>query len=90
MKSFELTEVARTDLLDIWDDIRVDNIDAADKVIDRLHDAFVKLGRNPLMGHLREDLADQEHRFFPVYSYLIVYLATSKPHPDRPCASCCA
>lgn len=32
-----------------------------------------------MIGHLREDLADQEHRFFLVYSYLIVYLATGKP-----------
>lgn len=75
MKSFELTEAARADLLDIWDYIRVDNIDAAVKVIDRLHDAFVKLGRNPRMGHVREDLADPEHRSFPIYSYLIVQLA---------------
>jgi hypothetical protein len=32
MKSFEVTEAARTDLLEIWDCIRADNIDAADKV----------------------------------------------------------
>lgn len=46
MKSFEVTEAARTDLLEIWQYIRADSIDAADKVIDRLHDAFVRLGRN--------------------------------------------
>jgi plasmid stabilization system protein ParE len=79
MKSFEVTEAARTDLLEIWQYIRTDNIDAADKVIDRLHAAFVKLGRNPSLGHLREDLADSEHRFYLVYSYMIVYLAASKP-----------
>ena len=79
MTSFEVTEAARKDLLDIWDYIRVDNLDAADKVFGRLHDTFVKLGRNPLLGHLREDLADSEHRFFLVYSYLVVYLASSKP-----------
>jgi len=50
MKSFQVTEAARTDLLEIWQYIRADNIDAADNVIDRLHDAFVKLGRNPMIG----------------------------------------
>ena len=79
MRAFEVTEAARADLFEIWDYIRADNIDAADRVIDRLHDAFVKLGRNPMLGHLREDLADREHRFFLVYSYLIVYLAVNKP-----------
>ena|SRR5579872_5016627 len=79
MKSFEVTEAARTDLLEIWDYIRADNIDAADKVIERLHDAFVKLGRNPMLGHVREDLADSEHRFFLVYSYMVVYFASKKP-----------
>jgi plasmid stabilization system protein ParE len=79
MKSFEVTEAARTDLIEIWDYIRADNIAAADKVIHRLHDTFVKLGRNPMLGHLREDLADSEHRFFLVYSYMVVYLAAEKP-----------
>ena len=79
MKSFEVAEAARADLFEIWDYICADNIDAADKVIERLHDAFVKLGRNPMLGHVREDLADSEHRFFLVYSYLVVYLASKKP-----------
>lgn len=54
--------------------------------MDRLHDAFVKLGRNPMLGHLREDLADSEHRFFLVYSYMmVVYLASKEAYSDRPC-----
>ena len=40
-ESFEVTEAARTDPLEIWDYIRADSLDAADKVIDRLHDALV-------------------------------------------------
>ncbi len=64
MKSFELTEAARTDLLEIWDYIRADNIDAADRVIDHLHNAFVKLGGNSMLGHVREDLADVGIGFF--------------------------
>ena len=48
-------------------------------MIDRLRDTFVKLGRNPMLGHLRQDLADSEHRFFLVYSYMVVYLVSKKP-----------
>lgn len=31
------------------------------------------------MGHIREDLADEHHRFFPVFSYLIAYLHDKRP-----------
>ncbi len=31
------------------------------------------------MGHLREDLAEEPLRFWPVYSYLIIYRPDSRP-----------
>jgi toxin ParE1/3/4 len=31
------------------------------------------------LGHWREGLTDKRHRFFLVYSYLIVYLHETKP-----------
>lgn len=34
---------------------------------------------NPGIGHVREDLADKRHRFFPLGSYLIVYRSEAKP-----------
>jgi antitoxin ParD1/3/4/toxin ParE1/3/4 len=37
------------------------------------------LARTPGTGHLREDLADRRHRFFLVYSYLIVYRPDTQP-----------
>ncbi|MGH9662963.1 MAG: type II toxin-antitoxin system RelE/ParE family toxin [Bryobacteraceae bacterium] len=79
MRAFDVTETARKDLLEIWEYIWADNLDAADRVIDRLHDAFEKLSPNPLIGHLREDLASPPHRFFLVYSYLIIYMADTRP-----------
>lgn len=79
MSAFDLTETARKDLLEIWEYIGAENLDAADRVIHRLHDAFEKLSRNPLLGHLREDLASKSHRFLLVYSYLIVYMADTRP-----------
>lgn len=38
-----------------------------------------KLSEVPGIGHLREDLADRQHRFFLVHSYLVVY--RSEPTP---------
>lgn len=38
-----------------------------------------KLGENPGIGQWREELTDKGHRFFLVYSYLIVYRHETKP-----------
>lgn len=38
-----------------------------------------RLAKTPGIGHLRADLADRRHRFFLVYSYLIVYRFETKP-----------
>jgi toxin ParE1/3/4 len=73
MKGFVLTPRAKQDVNDIWDYIADDNIEAADRVLDALEGAMAKLAKNPGIGHWREELADKRHRFFLVYSYLIVY-----------------
>lgn len=79
MKRFIFTPRARHDVNDIWDYIADDNIAAADRVLDALHNAMVKLAKSPGIGHWREELTDKRHRFFPVYSYLIVYRHETKP-----------
>jgi antitoxin ParD1/3/4/toxin ParE1/3/4 len=38
-----------------------------------------RLAQTPGMGHLREDLADEPLRFWPVYSYLIIYRPETDP-----------
>jgi plasmid stabilization system protein ParE len=73
MKPFLLTPRADQDVSDIWDYIAGDSIEAADRVLDALEKALCKLAKNPGIGHMREELADRRHRFFLVYSYLIVY-----------------
>jgi plasmid stabilization system protein ParE len=73
MKRYILTPRAKRDVSDIWDSIADDNIEAADRVLDALESAMVNLTKNPGMGHWREELADKSHRFWLVYSYLIVY-----------------
>jgi len=50
-----------------------DNIDAADRWIERLFDAFDALARAPGMGHKREDLTAYPILFWPVGTYLILY-----------------
>ena len=79
MKRFILTPRAQQDLNHIWDYIAGDNIEAADRVLDDLARAIRKLAKNPGLGHRRDDLADERHRFYLVYSYLIVYRPGAKP-----------
>jgi plasmid stabilization system protein ParE len=79
MKGFILTPRAKQDLNEIWDYIADDDIEAADRVLDALEAAIGKLARSPGIGHWREDLTDKRHRFFLVYSYLIIYRHETKP-----------
>jgi plasmid stabilization system protein ParE len=79
VKSFVFTPLAARDLNEIWDYLAGDNIKAADRVLDALEKALHGLAKNPGKGHWRDDLADRRHRFFLVYSYLIVYRPETKP-----------
>ena len=79
MKRFILTPRAKQDVNDIWDYIANDNIEAADRVLDALDNAMIKLAKNPGIGHRRDELTDKRHRFLLVYSYLIVYRHETKP-----------
>jgi plasmid stabilization system protein ParE len=79
MKGFILTSKAKQDLSEVWDYIADDDMQAADRVLDALEAAMVKLAKNPGLGHWSEDLTDKRHRFFLVYSYLIVYRHETKP-----------
>ena len=76
---FALTPQARADLVNIWNYIAEDNPEQADRVLERLFDAFARLAQTPGMGHHREDLADARHRFWAVYSYVIAYRDQIKP-----------
>jgi len=79
MPGYFLVPQARTDLREILRYIAEDSVDAADKVLDRFLEIFELLGENPDMGHFREDLTTHPVRFFPVYSYLVIYMADSSP-----------
>jgi plasmid stabilization system protein ParE len=70
---YVLGEDAELDLEQIWDYIAEDNVDAADRWIDRLFSGFELLARTPGIGHKREDLTDLPILFWPVGAYLILY-----------------
>jgi plasmid stabilization system protein ParE len=56
MNRYVLSVAAELDLDEIWDYIAQDNLDAADRWITKLFDAFKALAQAPGMGHKREDL----------------------------------
>ena len=75
MSSYALGADVELDLEQIWDYIAEDDIDAADRWIERLFAAFESLAQTPGLGHKREDLTDLPILFWPVGAYLILYRA---------------
>lgn len=73
MSTVSLSRAAREDLQGIAELIAEDRPNAAKKVIRKLREAIARLGEMPGLGHVREDLTDQPVKFWPVYSYLIIY-----------------
>lgn len=70
---------ARLDLLEIWEYIARDNVDAADRVEREIEQAISRLARNPEIGHFRRDLTSKPVRFWAVYSYLVIYNPATHP-----------
>ena len=79
MSDYILSTAAEFDLDEIWEYIATDNIDAADRWIGKLFDAFEALGQMPGMGHRREDLTSYPVLLWPVGAYLIIYRAERRP-----------
>jgi plasmid stabilization system protein ParE len=67
------------DLDEIWEYIAEDNLEAADRVIEDIHEAIQSLVQNPHKGHWRSDLASHALRFWQVHSYLIAYAPDESP-----------
>ncbi len=79
MSGYVLGREAEQDLNETWDYIAEDSVDAANRLIARLFDAFEALARNPGMGHKREDLTNFPVLFWPVGDYLVIYRAEKNP-----------
>jgi plasmid stabilization system protein ParE len=79
VSGFVLSADADLDLDEIWEYISTDNLDAADRWIGKLFDAFEALAQTPGLGHGREDLTPYPVLFWPVGAYLIIYRADRRP-----------
>ncbi len=79
MSQYLLARAAESDLDSIWEYIARDSMDAADRWIAKLFEAFEVLAANPAMGHKREDLTSLPVLFWPLGSYLILY----RRQPER-------
>ncbi|MBK8167831.1 MAG: type II toxin-antitoxin system RelE/ParE family toxin [bacterium] len=74
-----LVPEARKDLTEVLEYIAGDSVEAALRVHDRFIEIFELLAANPDAGHFRADLTTRPVRFFPVYPYLVVYSADTRP-----------
>jgi len=77
---FVLAPEAAEDLASIWRYIkRHGSIATADRVESIIRDKLTLLAHSPEAGHHRKNLTNEKVRFFPVYSYLIVYRPATSP-----------
>lgn len=77
---YVLAPEAALDLVQIWRHLKEQSsIAIADRVEKAIRKKIVFLAGNPGAGHRRKNLTDEAVKFFPVYSYLIVYRPDTKP-----------
>lgn len=77
---FVLSPEALEDMASIWHYVQAQSSrEMADRVESVIRDRMAFLARNPGAGHWRKDLTELVVRFFPVYSYLIVYRPETSP-----------
>jgi plasmid stabilization system protein ParE len=79
MAEFFYSPQARRDLVEIWEFIARDNLDAADRVEQEIEQAVKRLAVDPSLGHTRHDLTSKRVRFCALYFYLIIYDPESRP-----------
>ena len=65
---------AAEDLIELWAHMAVDDLAAADRMLDAIEDEFAKLAANPRLGPTRPDIA-KHVRLFPIRRYVTLYRA---------------
>jgi toxin ParE1/3/4 len=79
-RRYVLSPEAALDLVQIWRYVnKKAGRETADRVESVVRDKIVLIAVTPAIGHWRKDLTEEPVKFFPVYSYLIVYLPESRP-----------
>jgi plasmid stabilization system protein ParE len=76
VKRFVLSPAATADIEQIEAFLDLHAPHATDAVLDALRDAMRRIAAQPGVGHLREELTDEPLRFYPVWSYLVIYRVT--------------
>jgi toxin ParE1/3/4 len=77
---YVLAPEAARDLVQIWRYVKKQSsAEMADRIESAIRNRIVFLSGMSNAGHARKDLTDEAVKFFPVYSYLIVYRPESKP-----------
>lgn len=77
---YTLAPQAASDLVEIWEYIREQSgAVTASRIESTILEKILFLAETPGAGHVREDLTSENVKFFPVYSYLIVYRPETKP-----------
>lgn len=79
MTGYDFHPEARVDLDEIWEFIRADNLDAADRMIAEILSAVRALVPFPGQGYRRPDLSSRPLRFTLVREYLIAYAPEENP-----------
>jgi antitoxin ParD1/3/4/toxin ParE1/3/4 len=79
-RRYVLAPEAASDLVHIWRYIKKQSsVEIADHIESVILDKIVFLAGNSGAGHSRKNLTGEPVRFFPVYSYLIVYRTGTNP-----------
>lgn len=76
MNEVILSQLAEADLTDIWVFVAQDNAEAADRLVDQLHEKCQFLANSPKLGRQRPELAPSI-RSFTVGNYVIFYRESS-------------
>jgi plasmid stabilization system protein ParE len=77
---YVLAPEAALDLVQIWRYLKKESsVAVADRVESVIRDRIAFLANTPGAGHWSKNLTDEQVKFFPVYSYLIVYRPETKP-----------
>jgi plasmid stabilization system protein ParE len=77
---FVLASLAALDLFEIWEYVKEQStVTTADQAELAIRERIAYLADSPEAGRYRKDLTGEDVKFFPVYSYLIVYRHPTKP-----------
>ena len=79
-RRYILAPEAALDLVEIWRYVKIRaSRETADRVEATIRERIISLAKSPGIGHWRKDLTDERVKFFPVYSYLVVYRPDTTP-----------